>query len=1538
MKLSKSIALVLLAVSMWSPAFSQVTLNFDACKRGTVISPLQYGIFYEEINNAGDGGLYAELIRNRCFEDSSNPDYWSVIGDASMSITRSGLMNENRSAALNLKLNGKDSGISNTGYWGIQSTGEDMTLTLWIKSDKGYKGNITGSLSEKISDSQSEKLTRHCARVDVDLDSKWQKIVIPMPAPATEDILMNAEFDLIFSNSGEVTIGMVSLFPETYKNRENGCRRDLAEMLERLQPKFMRFPGGCYIEGDGTLEGQRRFEWKKTIGPIEQRPGHFNANWGYPSTDGLGFHEFLQLSEDLGAEPLFVVNVGIGHGWLKDFTDIDEYIQETLDALEYCNGDQNTFWGAQRAANGHPEPFNMRLLEIGNENYNFDDERSDHYAERYKAFYDAIKAKYPEVTLIGNVEAWGTDDPSWRNSYPVEIVDEHYYRSPKWFESRYNKYDSYPRSGPKVYVGEYAVTEGYGTNGNLRAALGEAVYMQGLENNSDICVMASYAPIFFNEERGGGWLPDMIRFNHNSSFGTPSYYVQKLMPQYLGTQNLKWTEENNIVKTGENKIGVSSWSTTVAYDNIRVTDSDGNEILFEDFSGDASNWKLPSSYWSVIDGQLRQSSSSEQGRLALCNTVLPDNYTLELDATKLSGAEGFLVAVNAADAYNYIWWNMGGWNNTQTGLQLSKNSSKSDFDLKPGNIETGRTYHLKLDVNGNNIQCWLDGALIHDVTLPSERKIYVSSSIDDEEDVMYLKLVNTGAQPVTVNVNMLNAEFDGGEIIVLSSSDDLDENTIDNPYLVSPVMSSISFSGLTGEYAAPPYSLSVLSISLKDAAHPGSERQIATDDQIDELKTELSSVISKLGWLHDSTSLPVMTDSGVELRWVADNGVSAFDVCSNRHAASLQLLEENKTDRDIEAGNVGVWATFTDLAECYLEIPVVLAHRDEWYGYLYAYMNSGKEITNFALGSKEELGKRFEELLNGEEIFDTSELAGIEGGTRDAYIGRGVGNREYFMLTTDMCVAKTGVWNNHGMDLLRSNDLVHWESTVFDFRKGKSIFSDSDATTGCYDTDDQYSKINRVWAPQFIWDADADGGKGAYLVYYSLWSENENDPYDRLYYSYTDRDFKTLTQPRLLFDAGVSLIDADIVFNNYDKLYHMLVKRTGSGAASSGIFEYTSPSLVNGEWQEKGRLDGQNTTGIEAPAQIRRIGEDIWNMYFMRFDEDYSYKVADMDHNGSKSGLAVKLAGNGSFQHGSVIYIDKEEYDMLKLWSEVKGLLSQAEAAKESSSTSVFDNAIEFTKNILESYRSVSSLLEALPEAYEMLVKANGLFLAEGERLEDGFIDITHLLKNTRFDGDDNSGWSGTPFTGVSFGTAEHFSRVFDTYQVLNAMPTGAYRLEAQGFYRYGLPDTAIPAHNDGTERLLASLYINDIETSFMSLYDEDYSSYPNNMYQASTAFNTDDKYKNNSVEVVMTEPGTLRCGVKKLQMVDGDWTIFDNFRLLYNPEVESVDTIFIDRDVIVNVYSTDGTLIKRDENAADSTNGLEKGIYIIGNKKVIIK
>lgn len=340
----------------------------------------------------------------------------------------------------------------------------------------------------------------------------------------------------------------------------------------------------------------------------------------------------------------------------------------------------------------------------------------------------------------------------------------------------------------------------------------------------------------------------------------------------------------------------------------------------------------------------------------------------------------------------------------------------------------------------------------------------------------------------------------------------------------------------------------------------------------------------------------------------------------------------------------------------------------------------------------------------------------------------------------------------------------------------------------------------------------------------------------------------------------------------------------------------------------------------------------------MRYDQnEYGYKVADMDHDGVKTGLPVKVAGTGSFQHGSVIYVDKEEYDMLNLYSMVKCLLRQAKSAKDSGSTHVFDDAIAYAEKVIDSNRTVSSLLEQLPSAFDLLVEANGKYLAEGEREANGYIDITHLLQNPNFDNNNAKGWSGTAFTAVSNNVAEHFSRVFDTYQVLKAMPAGSYRLEAQAFYRYGLPATAQPAHNEGTEEILAALYINENESPVMSLYDEEYLNYPNNMYSAAVAFNNDHKYTDNAVEFIMEQSGDIRAGIRKLNMVDGDWTIFDNFRLYYKPELTAVDLINMDAEAIVNVYSIDGAIVKANVKTEDATKDLNNGIYLIGDKKVII-
>lgn len=1513
-----------LAVACSLSVGARVSLDFDAARRGPVVGPLHYGIFYEEINNAGDGGLYAELVRNRTFDDG-NLDGWSRVGNCTITKETSSTMNSSRGAAMKIVMNAASQGVTNEGYWGMNCVaGNSYDLTVWIQSPQGWNGDITASMVDTGGNAAGDVTIS-----GVKATGEWTRLTATI-TPRTS--LPDGRLRLTFSSAGTVRLGMVSLFPPTFKNRPNGCRVDLAEKLQALKPAFVRFPGGCYIEGDGSVLDNRRFEWKKTIGPIEQRPGHFNFNWGYPVTDGMGFHEFLQLSEDLGAEPLYVVNVGIGHGWFKEYTDIQEYIQEALDAIEYCNGDVTTTWGAKRAANGHPEPFNLRLVEIGNENYNFDDERSDHYAERYKAFYDAIKSRYPDITLIGNVEAWGTDNPSWRNSFPCEIVDEHYYRTPGWFESAYNKYDFYDRSRPKVYVGEYAVTSGHGERGNLRAALGEAVYMLGMERNSDIVIMNSYAPIFMNEERGGGWNPDMIRLTHSASYGTPSYWVQQLMPNNLGRQNILWKETDNIAGAGS-KIALSSWATKVKYDNVTVSTPDGTVLFTDDFSSTSTgSWSSVSSSWMRTGGALVQTNGSSQGDIYAGTVSFPSSYIVEMDATKTEGAEGFIVGFNYADGSNYSWWNIGGWNNSRHGIQVCKDGAKSDYDLKNGTIETGRTYRLKLEVNGSHVKCYIDNTLIHDVTLPVLRKVYVSSTIDDDTKTMYLKIVNTGSAPQQVDINMANASISSGDVTLLTSTSDLDENSPSAPMAIAPQAGAIDSLGVNKAlYTAPAFSLSILRLSLSNVNYNADGGQPATAAQLAAAREELRSTLCKLNFLHASTTLPVTTASGATVEWnLSSPGSGHLSVTPSRFSTTLNVDKPNTGSESIAAATLIATVTFPDGSRGDLEVPVTLAPSDGMHGYLYAFMNPNYEITNFALGSRESYGKKFDVLLDGAEAFDTEALAPIEHGTRDAYLNRGNRADEYFMVTTDMSNIRSGRWNNRGIDLLRSADLIHWTSTPFDFSLGKKIFSDPDAVTDVYKTDEEYSRISRVWAPQFIWYPQAFNGQGGYLVYYSVLSDNPGDNHDRMVYSLADKDFTTLTQPRIFYDPGYAVIDADILYNPYDGLFHMMIKKEGADAASTGIYDYTSPALLGEPWTEVMHMRAEDVAAVEGPTHVRRIDEDIYNLYYMRYDAEYTYKVVDLDHLGTTYSSSTRLAGTGSFQHGSIMPVTLDEYTVLDCWSNIITTIKKYEALGDNS----LAPAIAAARAAIDNNRSIAALVEALPAALQTLRDA----------YTDEYIDITDRLTNTDFNMNNGNGWTGTSFTATASGVAEFWNKTFDTYQKLTDMPAGRYRLEVQGFYRFGYQDPSRKAHENGNERQYASYYINAASAPFMCLYDHGTLGVPDNVGQANSAFNSSGLFHNAPLFLDLDTPGELKIGFKKTSYEPGDWCCLDNIKLYWRPTEAGIDQVVSDGasnrhpNDLVDVYNTLGVKVRSRVARHSATDRLPAGLYIVDGDKINVR
>ena len=801
---------------------AQVIIDVDANQRGPKISPTHYGIFFEDINHAADGGLYAELIRNRSFEDGeafgkpATMEAWSTYATAPSQMSarliqptkKVKLLNSVQGNALELTVTATPQSpacLVNEGFWGINTVqGRSYKLSFWARGK--YKGAIKATLCSKDGAECYASTV-----VEATVGKQWTKYTATLKAKANDP---KAQFALVFDGQGTLCLDMVSLFPPTFKNRENGLRPDLAQMLYEMHPKFMRFPGGCFVEGQ--ISPENAFRWERTIGPIEERPGHWNVNWGYRTTDGIGFHEYLQMAEDLGAKPLYVVNVGLWHGGLTPVDSIQPWIDECLAALEYANGDVTTKYGAMRAKNGHPAPFNIEYLEIGNENNQPNPEQqSDRYYERYDKFRKAILAKYPNMHLIGNVVAWGDDNPKWESNLPVDLLDEHYYRNPAWFAEAFRKYDAYDRKGPKIYVGEYAVTSGFGNLGNMNAALGEAVYMMGMENNSDIVPLNSYAPIFVNEN-DAKWRPDMIRFSSDRVMGTPSYYVQTLMPQYLGTQVVqvrqqescggccKAKAEGPFITPKESRIGFATWATKASFTHPDPLPKTGQPEYI------TGQWQLNA------DGTVSQTSLGDQC-VAMCHAKVGDHYTAKFRARKDEGAEGFMVVFNYIDSQNYCWINFGGWGNTQHGIERISGGGKSQVETKPGSVETGRWYDVTLQLAGDSLKCWLDEELVFDTVLKGDVKpgIFSSATIDDATGELIVKVVNTKDEATTAQLNLSNFAVKRAQLVRLRANDGMDENTLLQPTNIYPTQHELSPSDNRVEVELPAYSLSIVRLFSK---------------------------------------------------------------------------------------------------------------------------------------------------------------------------------------------------------------------------------------------------------------------------------------------------------------------------------------------------------------------------------------------------------------------------------------------------------------------------------------------------------------------------------------------------------------------------------------------------------------------------------------------------------------------------------------------------------------------------------------------------
>ncbi len=557
-------AMALAAGLSLGAATNELTVQVN--KPGAPVQPTMYGLFFEDINYAADGGLYAEMVKNRSFEFPQNLMGWVTFGN--VSLKDDGPFDRNpHYVRLGAAGHGhKHTGLENEGFFGVTvKKGAKYRFSTWARTPGGGKAKLRVEIINPASSANSQVI----ASKEITVDSKdWKKYEVEI-TPDKSEKKGKLRIFLVKPDETVVDLEHVSMFPvDTYKGRENGMRKDLAQALADIHPGVFRFPGGCIVEGTDLAT---RYQWKNTVGPVENRPLNENrwhytfTNRFYPDyyqTGGLGFYEYFLLSEDIGAEPLPILNVGLSCQYQNDkpsahvpVDSLDEYIQDALDLIEFANGAVSTKWGGLRAEMGHPEPFNLKFIGIGNEQW------GPEYVERLKPFVEAIRKAYPGIKIVGSSgpNSEGKDfDYLWPEMRRVkaDLVDEHFYRNEKWFLSQGARYDSYDRKGPKVFAGEYACHGSKGKKYNhFNAALLEAAFMTGLERNADVVHMATYAPLFAHIE-GWQWRPDMIWFDNDSSFRTASYYVQQLYAHNKGTNVLPLTMDKKAVTGAEGQNGL----------------------------------------------------------------------------------------------------------------------------------------------------------------------------------------------------------------------------------------------------------------------------------------------------------------------------------------------------------------------------------------------------------------------------------------------------------------------------------------------------------------------------------------------------------------------------------------------------------------------------------------------------------------------------------------------------------------------------------------------------------------------------------------------------------------------------------------------------------------------------------------------------------------------------------------------------------------------------------------------------------------------
>lgn len=804
-------------------------------EKGAEVAPSMYGIFFEEINHAGDGGLYAELVKNRSFEELEMPEGYYAEGDilhpkevcnhltgevrhgsfrwttepvpgwtlqtgenssAEMKLTK-----ENpkfQSAPNNLKVTIKDAStpvrLVNGGYWGMNLVKDDSYLLRAIlRTSADYKGKITALL---LSDTD-EVLA--LAPVEVDGSGSWNDVRQTLRPSATA---AKGKLALEFDGTGTVSLDYVSLFPEkTFCDRPNGLRNDVAEMLNGLHPAFVRWPGGCVVEG---ISLENRFEWKKTLGDPASRSGEYST-WGYRCSYGFGYHEMLQFCEDINADAMFVCNVGLGcqyrMGDASPESKIAYYLDDCMDAIEYALGDVTTEWGAKRAAQGHPQAFPLKYVEIGNENW------GDEYDKRFDIFYKAIKEEYPELILISNHGLGGTGKIA-----KTDMIDPHWYVNPEFFFQNTTIFDSHPRGKYDAYVGEYACNADVG-GGNMRAALSEAAFISGMERNGDLVKMASYAPLLENRN-DRSWAVNLIWLDTDQVLGRSSYYVQQMAAENRPTYNVKSNLTMGTPQPLEyeaGRFGFGSWNTQVEFKDVKVTEEDGTAVNL-----DLNSVADKKGAWMLENGVLSQASLETPTRY-IVDGFSGNRFTLECQVRKVGGHEGFFLyfGLSQDDKKGFVY-NVAGWNNQSTAVEGVSDGQTTGVvgDRVSQSLENNKWYDVKLVVTPQKSELYMDGKLIVAYAPETTPLQFFSSGYDEATGELIVKVVNAEAvaYPLSVKLDGVSQVEKTGKVISLSAASDMDENSFEEPKKIYPQESEFKGFGKSFDYTFPPFSYTILRV------------------------------------------------------------------------------------------------------------------------------------------------------------------------------------------------------------------------------------------------------------------------------------------------------------------------------------------------------------------------------------------------------------------------------------------------------------------------------------------------------------------------------------------------------------------------------------------------------------------------------------------------------------------------------------------------------------------------------------------------------